>query len=243
MNAGNQPGSVTVQCSTARDVSMTLFAKFSRRPLAAMMAGAVAAALPLAAFVPATPLAAQSEASQLDRAVKALRGISTLKADFTQTDRTGKAIGGKLTLKNPGKIRFEYSKDVNMLVVSNGKALTLVDYDVQQVQRWPISNSPLGALLDPKRDVKRYGKLRKSNNPNVISIEVSDPKKPEYGEIMLIFVTNSAAPGGLELVSWVALDSQNQRTTVRLNNHRYGASVPDSAFTFRDPRRSTRRPG
>jgi hypothetical protein len=30
---------------------------------------------------------------------------------------------------------------------------------------------------------------------------------------------------------------------VRLSNHRYGVAVPNSAFTFRDPRRSSRRPG
>ncbi|MBC7160221.1 MAG: outer membrane lipoprotein carrier protein LolA, partial [Porphyrobacter sp.] len=57
------------------------------------------------------------------------------------------------------------------------------------------------------------------------------------------FVRDPAAPGGLELSSWVALDAQNTRTTVRLSNHRYGIAVPDSTFTYRDPRRTTRRPG
>mgnify|MGYP006201465607 CR=1 FL=1 len=131
----------------------------------------------------------------------------------------------------------------NGIVVSDGKALTLVDYEVNQVQRWPISNSPLGALLDPRRDVKRYGKLVSTGNPDVLSIEVKDPKKPEYGVITLVMVKDPSAPGGLELASWVQLDSQNQRTTVRLTNQRYGVSVADSAFRFQDPRRSSRRPG
>lgn len=211
---------------------------------AALFAGAVALALPLGAMLPAAPLAAQSAADsrQLDRAVQALRSITTLQADFTQTDRTGQVVSGDLTLKNPGKIRFEYSKDVNLLVVANGSSLTLVDYDVSQVERWPISNSPLGALLDPDRDLRRYGTLLPTTSPNVVSIEVSDPDKPEYGVITLIFVANPDAPGGLELASWVALDSQNTRTTVRLSNHRYGAAVADSAFRYRDPRRTTRRP-
>jgi hypothetical protein len=39
-----------------------------------------------------------------------------------------------------------------LLIVGDGKALTLIDYEVRQVQRWPISNSPLGALLDPLGD-------------------------------------------------------------------------------------------
>jgi outer membrane lipoprotein-sorting protein len=191
--------------------------------------------------VPAAPALAATNG--LDQAAEALRAISTMKADFTQTDRNGQAVRGVLTLKRPGKIRFEYEKSVNMLIVANGSSLNLIDYDVQQVERWPIKESPLGALLDPNRDIKRYGKLMPVSNPDVVSIEVKDPKKPEYGVITLIFVRQASAPGGLELVSWVALDSQNKRTTVRLANQRYGVSVPDSAFRFEDPRRTSRRPG
>jgi len=160
---------------------------------------------------------------------------------LTQTDRAGRTVRGKLTLKRPGRIRFEYDPGVNLLIVSDGKALTLIDYEVRQVQRWPIRNSPLGALLDPNRDVKRFGTLRPTASPDVISVEVRDSKHPEYGIITLIFVRNPRAPGGLELTSWVALDSQNQRTTIRLSNQSYGAAVPDSAFSWRDPRPKTRR--
>jgi outer membrane lipoprotein-sorting protein len=185
-------------------------------------------------------LAAQS-GDQLDRAVAALRGISTMRADFTQTGRDGRAVSGKLTLKRPGRIRFEYQGG-DMLVVSNGRRLTFADYEVNQLQSWPISNSPLGALLDPNRDVRRYGKLLPTANANVVSIEVKDTSKPEYGTFTMVFVRNSSAPGGLELNSWVALDAQGTRTTVRLSNQRYGMTVADSAFTYRDPRVTSRRP-
>lgn len=212
-------------------------------PLRAAMAGALAVSLPAATMLaPVVPAAAQSSA-ELDSVVAALRGISTMKANFTQTDRKGQTVSGVMTLKRPGKIRFEYEKGVPMLLVSNGKSLTLVDYEVNQVQRWPIQNSPLGALLDPNRDVKRYGKLVPTGHSDVVGVEVRDPKKPEFGVITLLFTRNSAAPGGLQLTNWVALDSQNHRTTVRLSGHKYGMSVADSAFTYRDPRRSSRRPG
>jgi outer membrane lipoprotein-sorting protein len=208
-------------------------------PRKILSAGALALAVPAALALPAVPAAAQAD--QLDQVVGALRGITTMKADFVQTDRTGQSVTGVLTLKNPGRIRFAYSGN-DLLIVSNGRSLTLVDYEVNQVERWPIGNSPLGALLDPKRDVKRYGRLLPTQNPNVLSIEVKDARKPEYGTMTLIFVRNAAAPGGLELTSWVALDAQNKRTTVRLSNQRYGVAVPDSTFTYRDPRRTSRRP-
>ncbi len=181
------------------------------------------------------PVAAQAT-GDLAKAVEALRGISTMQADFVQAGRNGGRVSGVMTLKRPGRIRFQYQKDAQLLIVSDGKALTLIDYEVRQVQRWPISNSPLGALLDPKRDVMKYGKLQPTGDANVISVEVRDTKHPEYGVITMIFQKRASAPGGLELSSWVALDSQNQRTTVRLSGHRYGLAVPDSTFRFNDPR-------
>ena len=185
-----------------------------------------------------TPLAAQAPTAQLDQAVAALRSISTMTADFTQTDRNGQRVAGQMTLKRPGKIRFQYQKGVPLLIVSDGKALTMVEYEVRQVQRWPISNSPLGALLDPNRDMARFGRLIPTGNPGVTSIEVRDPKHPEYGVITMILVKDASAPGGLELTSWVALDSQNKRTTIRLANHRYGVPIAANAFSYTDPRRT-----
>ncbi len=213
---------------------------FKNRPVASAIALAVAAAIP-ASFV-AAPTPVEAAAGDLDKAVDALRGIATMKADFVQTDRNGQSVSGVMSLKRPGKIRFEYEKSVPLLVVSNGKSMYMVDYEVNQVQRWPIKNSPLGALLDPSRDVKKFGKLVQTGHSDVVSIEVRDPKRPEFGAITMIFARDTSAPGGLRLTHWVALDSQNHRTTVRLRNHRYGVSIADSAFTFRDPRRSSRRP-
>jgi outer membrane lipoprotein-sorting protein len=211
------------------------------RTLCAGCLGVAALAAPMAA--PLAPVAqAQSAASDLDKAVNALRAISTMRADFTQIDRMGNTAAGTMTLKRPGKIRFDYGKDSDLLLISNGRSLYMIDYEVNQVQRWPIKNSPLGALLDPTRDVQQFGKVIPTGNPRVISIEVRDPKRPEFGMMNLIFVRDPRSPGGYQLTHWVALDAQNYRTTVRLSNHRYGVSVADSTFRFNDPRRSSRRP-
>ena len=207
-------------------------------------AGALALGLaPLGTASTLTAPAAAQSTGDLDKVVDALRGISTMKADFTQTDRQGSTLRGQMTLKRPGKIRFDYGKNADFLVISNGKSLYMIDYEVNQVERWPIGNSPLGALFNPEKDVKAFGKMVATRDPNVLSVEVRDPKKPEFGMITLIFVRKASAPGGLELAHWVALDAQNNRTRVQLSNQRYGVSVADSAFTFKDPRRSTRRPG
>jgi len=205
------------------------------------LAGAAASAALVVSAVSLPAVAQTAQQGDLAQAVGALRAISTMRADFVQTDRNGQVLTGKLTLKQPGKIRFQYEKGVPLLIVGDGKALTLIDYEVRQVQRWPIKNSPLGALLDPNRDVMKYGRLVPAANPQLIGVEVRDKAHPEYGVITLFFVRNASAPGGLELSSWASLDAQNTRTVVSLANQQYGLAVGDNTFRFNDPRAATRR--
>lgn len=209
--------------------------------LSLLGSAAASAALVVSVTAPlASPARAQA-GGDLAQAVGALRSISTLRADFVQTDRNGKRVSGVLTLKRPGRIRFQYEKGIPYLIVSDGSALTFVDYSVRQVQRWPIKNSPLGALLDPNRDVMKFGKLIPVDNRNIVGVEVRDKAHPEYGVITLLFVRKASAPGGLELSSWAALDSQNNRTVISLSNQQYGISVNDNTFRYNDPRLTTRR--
>ena len=195
--------------------------------------------LPLAALVAVAPASAQS--GDLAQVQRHLQGLTTMTAGFTQTDRAGKVLTGTLTLKQPGRIRFQYQKGVPILLVADGGALTYIDYSVKQVQRWPVKNSPLGVLLDPKRDIGRYAKIVQTGNAQVLSVEANDPKHPEYGRITLVFARDGSAPAGLALQGWVALDSQGNRTTVRLSNQRVGAAVNDGTFRWNDPRSSASR--
>ncbi len=196
---------------------------------------ATIAALSVAA-VPAS-IAAQAT-GDLAAVQKHLQSVETMTANFSQADRNGKVLTGVLTLKKPGKLRFQYEKGVPILIVAEGGALTFIDYSVKQVQRWPIKNSPLGVLLDPTRDITRYAKLVPGYDQRIVSVEANDPKHPEYGRITLVFVRNASAPGGLMLQGWVALDSQNNRTTIRLTNQKFGEPVSDNSFRWNDPRRT-----
>ena len=182
-----------------------------------------------------TPAPAQST-NDLSEVVAHMQAVSTMNATFTQTDRNGKSLSGKLLLKRPGHVRFEYQKGVPLLIVADGKSLTMIDYEVKQVQRWPIKNSPLAALLDPGKDLSKFGKRVNTGDKNVISVEVRDPKRPEYGTITMIFNRQSGAPAGLTLTGWVALDSKNNRTSIRLSGIKYNTPIAQSNFTWKDPR-------
>ncbi|MBD3733541.1 MAG: outer membrane lipoprotein carrier protein LolA [Sphingopyxis sp.] len=188
-----------------------------------------------AGFAIGAPAIAQS-ASTLSAVQSHLKATSSMTADFVQTDRNGQRLSGKLTLKRPGKIRFQYQKDVPLLIVGDGSRLTMIDYQVRQVQSWPVKNSPLGALLDPERDLSKYAKVIPTGSDEVLSVEVKDPKRPEYGTITMVFIRDGSAPAGLRLRGWVALDSQNNRTRIDLSNQKFNVAVADSAFKWTDPR-------
>jgi outer membrane lipoprotein-sorting protein len=202
--------------------------KFSSLLLVPALAAASAASAP-----------AQSS-NDLSSVVTHMKAVSTMTANFTQTDRNGRAVSGTLLLKRPGHIRFEYQKSVPLLIVADGNALTLIDYEVKQVQRWPIKNSPLSALMDPGQDLARFGK-RVPAGKGVTSVEVRDPKRPEYGTITMIFAEQAGAPGGLTLSGWVALDSKSNRTSIRLNNVKFNGPIADSSFRWKDPRPTRRK--
>lgn len=192
--------------------------------------------LPAFFFLTAMVVSLPVQATTLGDVQSHLRAVTSMTAAFTQTDRSGKTISGVLSLKRPGKVRFQYQRDVPILIVGDGKALTFIDYSVKQVQRWPIGNTPLGVLLDPRKDLSGLARLVPSTNPRLVLVEARDPKHPEYGTITLTFTQKADAPAGLMLEGWTSLDSQNNRTTIRLSNQRFNVAIADNIFFWRDPR-------
>ena len=219
---------------------------FSTRPIITLFLAIAAGGVAAAPLVFAPPVVAQSRApapaltGDLLRVQQHLQTMTSLVADFSQTDRRGQVQNGRLTLRQPGRIRFQYEPGNPLLIVADGSSLTLIDYEVRQVQRWPIRNSPLSVLIDPQANLIRYGRLNDTGNAATVSVEVRDPNRPEYGMITMIFERDAAAPAGLRLYGWVALDAQRQRTSIRLRNGQYNVPVADSMFRWRDPRVANR---
>ena len=193
-----------------------------------------AAPLALAAVAPA-PVAAQA-ATGLAQVQAHLRAVTSMTANFTQTDRRGRTLSGTMSLKRPGKIRFDYGRTANMLIVGDGRALNFLDYDARDMQRWPINDSPLSVLLNPNQDLGRFARVVR-NDARVLMIEARDPRRREFGTITIAFSKSSDGPGGLILQGWNTLDAQNNLTSVRLSGQRFNVPVADSLFTYRDPRR------
>jgi outer membrane lipoprotein-sorting protein len=192
-------------------------------------------ALALALSAPAA-LHGQAQPAGLAQVQAHLRAVDTMTAGFTQSDRRGRSLSGTLTIRRPGRVRFDYGRSANMLIVGDGRALTFIDYDVGQRQRWPINDSPLSVLLDPNQDLARFAHVVQ-NDAQVLMIEARDARRREFGTITIAFAKVAGAPAGLVLQGWNTRDAQNNLTTVRLSNQRFNVPVADAAFRYREPTR------
>jgi outer membrane lipoprotein-sorting protein len=189
------------------------------------------------AIVITAPVAAYAKASPEMAMVRAhLQATDSMTANFTPTDSKGQVLNGTLQLKRPGRIRFDYGK-TNILVVADGKKLSFIDYDVGQKSSWDLNRTPLGVLLSSNPDLDRIAKIQPSEDPRVVVVRAVDPSHNEYGKLILAFIRDGAAPGGLKLYGWTAVDAQGKRTMVRLSNQRYNVAVPPSAFTYAEPKK------
>ena len=195
----------------------------------------LAAPLSAAALIAPSLVSAQA-ASPLAQVQSHLRAVDTMTANFSQAGRNGQTLNGTLTMKRPGKVRFQYQRGVPLLIVADGKRLNMIDYQVKRVESWAIGSSPLGVLLNPNQDISRVSKVTR-NDRQVLMISARDPRRPEFGVMSIAFAKVPSAPAGLMLTGWTMVDVQKNRTTVKLTNQRFNVAVADSAFTFEDPRK------
>ena len=193
-----------------------------------------ARALVPVALVASAPALGAAQSPDLARLKTHLTAVQTMTANFSQTDAKGRVATGTLLMKRPGRIRFAYDGG-DLLLVANGKTLTFLDYSVGQKSSWPLGRTPLGPLLSSSPDFNGKAEIMPSNDSRVVVARARS--SGQYGQLTLAFLRNSSAPGGLQLYGWTAIDPQNHRTTVKLSNVRFNVAVPDSAFTYAEPKK------
>ena len=202
---------------------------------------AVVADVEPAAWVDIDGAPTTTEAEDLEQIRTYLNGIQTLRARFQQVAPNQYVSTGVMSLQKPGKLRFEYEPPSPLLVVSNGSAITLVDYDLKQVTRWPINDTPLRPLVRTNLvfdedveliDIERTGRW--------VRIGVVDPKNRDEGSMRLTF---SREP--FELRQWDVVDARGQITVVALDDLEKNIELDKKLWKWKDPRpvRNRRLPG
>ncbi|MCC3861685.1 LolA family protein [Pseudemcibacter aquimaris] len=189
--------------------------------------------------VPPTVIEGEDRDNVISKIEDTLNRIRTMKATFIQRGPQGNVDEGVIYIERPGKIRFEYTDDTPILLVGNDDMLSFIDYEVNQISRWPIDKTPLSVLVDDNidlqdKDIQIPEMIRFAG---LIKASVIQPDQKDYGYITLIFEEST-----MELKSWEVVDVQGYTTRVALLNPEYNITVDQAHFTYDDPRPRRRGP-
>ncbi len=215
---------------------MSGYCRLRRLSLAALIwlaAGAVAG--PLAVWAVAGPANAQDLSPQdradIARVTDYLNGIRSLTAGFIQASPSGKLATGRLYLRRPDRLRFEYDPPSPLLLVGDGLWLILHDRELEQVSRWPIQKTPLGVLVAETVDLTERVRVTKVERKlGGLSLTFIDPEAPEEGSVMVVF---SDPP--LTLRQWRVIDARGLATDLSLREPKVNVPLEAELFTFQEP--------
>jgi outer membrane lipoprotein-sorting protein len=186
----------------------------------AFLAPLVLLLLPLPAVAEKIPLPALSDY---------LNSLTTAEADFTQINSDGSISTGKLYIKRPGRVRFEYAPPDRSLVIAGGQQVAIFDAKSNQPpEQYPLKRTPLNLILAENIDLGRASMVVAHEDDGTSTrIVAQDPEVPEYGTIELVFTDNP-----VELRQWIITDDLGAQTTVVLGEMVKGANLPASLFNI-----------
>ena len=211
---------------------MTLPATPCRR--AVLAAGAAFALAPLPARAQGGTVALSThDQAQVDKAAKYLQSLGEVEGRFEQTNPRGVIQTGDIFLKRPGKARFQYDPPSGLVVVSDGRNVSVWDARLRTFDRTLLGATPLGLLLarqvrlDQDVEVFRVGAY---DDGFYLSARKSSGEARTEGYITLIFADNP-----MQLRGWTLVDGQGQATKVKITSLAPTPVRPE-LFVLDDPR-------
>lgn len=200
-----------------------------RRGLLALLCAAGAAAL-----APVTLAQGGLPADQQALIAKArayLQDIGQLRGRFTQTDPGGRVSSGEIYIARPGKARFAYDPPKDMLIISDGRLVSVYDRRLKSYNQYPLSRTPLSLFLGKEiRLDKGVEVTAVTRFAGGFGITARDSRRETRGTITLTF-----AEDPLRLTDWTVTDAQGSRTRVKLSGLRPASGLEPSLFVVRNP--------
>ncbi len=159
-----------------------------------------------------------------------LNQLQTAQGGFTQINADGTISTGQIYIKRPGRIRFEYNAPSDSMVLASGGQLAIFDARSNTgPERYPLSQTPLGIILQENVDLTREAMVTNVvSDGTTTTVTAQDPDNPNYGSIELVFTANP-----VELRQWIVTDEFGSETTVILNDLIAGGAIRDILFNIR----------
>jgi outer membrane lipoprotein-sorting protein len=134
---------------------------------------------------------------------------------------------GDVMIQKPGQIRFAYRPPSPVLIVATGGSVYVKNARLNTVDRYDLSDTPLGLLLTDRVDLKTNKAVMGVSEQNgTIVLRARSSANRNDSNITLVF----SSPG-LELRQWTVRDNQGGNTTVALQSLETGVSLDPALFT------------
>ena len=176
-----------------------------------------------------TALPAAAQQLSLNTLSNYLNSIQSAESPFTQINSDGSISTGTISIKRPGKVRFEYNPPEQALVLAWSGAVYVFDRKVGgQPETYPLNQTPLSIILARNVNLGQAGMVTEHGyDGTATTVTAQDPQRREYGSIQMKFTGNP-----VELRQWVIRDGNGSTTTVVLGGLEK-TSLPNSVFDVR----------
>ena len=190
---------------------------------------------------------ADVDATQLAQSLqKKYDGVTDFSADFVHTYEGGvlrKTVTerGRLLIKKPGKMRWEYTVPEQKSFVSDG--MKLYSYIPKDKQVIVASVPPQDQATTPTLFLAGKGNLTRDFTPSLVDLPAGMPagsralklvpktRQRDYDWLMLV-----VDPDTLNLRGLVTVDAQGGKSSFSFTNLKQNVGIADREFTFKIPR-------
>ena len=180
-----------------------------------------------ASAAPYTP----EERAAIQQVETYLQGMKTLESRFVQHNPDGTSSQGKMYLRRPGYMRFEYDPPVPVLLISNGLWLIHVDHELKSSNYLPLKHTPAYFLV--RENMSLSDGLTVTGielTPGAVRVRVVEDDEPDVGSVILTF---SERP--FELRQWQIVDAIGKTVQITLVEPKFGGRIEPTIFAFSDP--------
>lgn len=189
-----------------------------------------------------------SASAVLDRIQQFYEDTEDYQATFTQVYKNKlynetKKSSGKVYIKRPGKMRWEYKKPNEKLFVSDGKVLWVYEAEANQVFKQDLSSSELPTAItflmgkgNLKKDFEyKLIKNEKAAKKGLLVIELV-PKKATTQYKKLLFMVDEKSSG---VKRTIIVDHSGNTNSMRFEKVKTNQGLKSKKFKFKMPKGAT----
>jgi outer membrane lipoprotein-sorting protein len=178
-------------------------------------------------FLEATP--AFSERFSLVELSNYFNTFDTFQADFHQLSDDGSAASGVILIKKPGRLRIDYERPEDLLILASGGQLAIFDPKGDpEPTSFPLSATPFSIILKTQINfVESANILSHEYNQGETSLSLYDPDHPERGHIKLIFSGEEPI-----LDRWLIQDEIGNVTLMSIEEYQENVTLGEVQFSI-----------